>query len=270
MKTILIAAVLILAALAIAQFMLSSQFSSRIADLGRRLIATQHSIGPDQASIPPVIRDFALRNGGQVGGPIVVSMIQAAEMRLSVDQPFFSLAASQLSGTRIPGFAWQAKGMMSGFILLQVFDSYVDGEGALEVRIAGSIPVAGSRGPETDKGEAMRYLAELPWNPDAMLNAARLTWRVIDALSVEVAMDTTGGVARVILGLDEGGDIVAIEAADRPRGDGTSARWVGRFSDYAQIGAYRFPQYGEIAWDLPAGEFIYWRGTILSVTAATP
>lgn len=41
-----------------------------------------------------------------------------------------------------------------------------------------------------------------------------------------------------------------------------------RISDYAQVGAYRFPRHGEIAWDLPNGEFIYWRGDVLTLEPA--
>ncbi len=266
MKTSLVVAAVLLVALLAAQLVLSGQFASKINDLGRRLVASQSASSPDVALIPPIMREFALRNGEHVGGPTVVSMTQNAEMRLQVDQPFFRLDASQLSGTRQPAFVWQAKGMMSAIVPLQVVDAYVEGVGGLEVRIAGSIPVASSIGPETDKGEAMRFLAELPWNPDAILNATGLIWRQVDETAVEVSMQTGGGVARVLLHFDERGDVTAIEAADRPRAGDTPAPWVGRFSDYAQVGLYRFPGHGEVAWDLPDGEFVYWRGDILSVT----
>jgi hypothetical protein len=110
----------------------------------------------------------------RIGGPSAVTMLQCAEMRLAVDQPFFKLDAWQVSGTRQPGFVWQAKGTMSTIVPLQVLEAYMGSAGELEVRIAGSIPVATSTGPETAKGEAMHFLAELPWNPDAILNAAGL------------------------------------------------------------------------------------------------
>lgn len=137
-------------------------------------------------------------------------------MRLAIDQPFFQLDASQLSGTTTPSFVWQPSGTMSGIVPLQIVDAYVAGVGELEVRIAGSIPVASAGGPETAKGEAMRFLAELPWNPDAVLNADGLTWRQIDETSVEVSVETSGGQARVTMLFDEAGDITAIEADDVP------------------------------------------------------
>jgi hypothetical protein len=254
----------VVAVLALAQFFSSRQFGAKISDLGRRLAATQ--LDPSiTLRVPDVMRAFALRNGGRIGGPSTVTMIQAAEMRLSISQQFFRLDASQVSGTRTPSFVWHAKGAMSRLITLSIVDSYVDGIGLLEVRIAGSIPIATSTGAETSRGEAMRFLAELPWNPDAILNATALKWQVIDDRSLLVSIDTAGGPAQVMLRIDAAGDIVAIHADRRPRAGSTPARWVGRFDRYEQVGAYRFPRHGEIAWDLPEGEFIYWRGDILSI-----
>ena len=264
MKIFLTIAAIVFVALALMQFLRSRQFVFKIADLGQRLTATQQDLGPS-AMVPAIMQAFALRNGGKVGGPMTVTMFQIAKMRLEDGQPFFKLDASQLSGTRTPGFVWEAKGTMNGIIPLSIVDSYVDGLGLLEVRIAGSIPIATSTGPETAKGEAMRFLAELPWNPDAILNASALKWRVIDDQTVLVSMDTDGGLAQVTLRFDSAGDIVAIDAESRPRAGDTSARWVGRFGNYEQVGAYRFPRYGEIAWDLTKGEFIYWRGEILGI-----
>lgn len=186
-------------------------------------------------------------------------------MRLAIDQEFFALDASQISATHMPGFVWQATGRMYSIVPIRVVDSYVGGDGLLEVRLAGTLAVAKAAGEETAKGEAMRFLAELPWNPDAILNASGLNWQVIDDQTVSVAMDTAGGSAQVILRLDADGDIVAIEAQDRPRSGATPAPWVGRFSQYEFLGPYRFPRYGEVAWVLPEGEFVYWRGTILGI-----
>ncbi|MGV8952220.1 MAG: DUF6544 family protein [Cypionkella sp.] len=260
--TILAVVVLVLP---LAQFLLSLQFAAKIKNLSRRLTATQLA-DSTSTRVPATMRAFALRNGGRVGGPSTVTMVQAAEMRLAIGQPFFRLDASQISGTRTPGFVWQAKGAMNGIIPLTIVDSYVDGMGVLEVRIAGSIPIATSAGAETSLGEAMRFLAELPWNPDAILNAHALQWLVIDDRALLVSMDTAGGSAQVKLRLDAAGDIVQISAEGRPRADHDPARWVGRFARYAQVGAYRFPRHGEVAWDLPDGEFIYWRGDILSIS----
>jgi hypothetical protein len=270
MKMLLIVAGLVVVAVLAMQFVRSGVFREKIDDLRQQLLASQVSAPPDQSLIPILVREFAARNGGRIGGPTAVHMAQSAEMRLQPDQPFFPIEATQLSGTREPGFVWHAAGTMAVFVPLQVVDSYVAGMGWLEARIAGSIPVASARGPDIDKGEAMRFLGELAWNPDAMINAKGLTWRQVDDVTVEVSMQTQGGTARVSLLFDAAGDIVGIAADDRPAavGNVVPTRWIGRFSDYARSGPYRWPRHGEIAWMLPEGEFIYWRGAILSITPA--
>lgn len=265
---IAVAGAIIVAVLA-TELALSGLLSAKVEELLRRLRASQVSAAPDQSLIPLQVRDFAARNGGLIGGASVVRMVQRAEMRLKPDQAFFRIGATQLSGVRDPGFVWRATGALAGIVPLQVVDSYVAGAGWLEARIAGAIPVASARGPEIDKSEAMRFLAELAWNPDAMINASGLSWRPVDSRTVEVSMTTRGGPARVRLLFDAVGDITGIEADDRPGAIGKlPAPWIGRFSDYVRIGAYRWPRHGEIAWALPEGEFVYWRGEIVSVTRA--
>ena len=272
MELALIVLILVVAVGVIVQIALASGFAAKIGTARQRLIALQVSPPPDQALIPQIVRTFAARAGGRLNGPVVVRAVQSAEMKLQADQPFFHIDATQLSATRDPGFVWDAKGTMASVIPLRVVDSYVGGEGWLEARIAGSFAVANASGPVVSKAEAMRFLAEFTWNPDSLVNAAGLTWRQLDEATVEVTMLTDGGPASVRLLFDPEGDIIGIEADDRPMGaDGDSrpTRWIGRFRDYATLGAYRVPRFGEVAWALPAGEFVYWRGEILSLTPAS-
>lgn len=256
--------------LAVAQVVRATRFSADIAALERQLARAQNAERVDLSKIPAIVVAFAERNGGTVGGPTIVVAQQVAEMRLDPGQPFFDMRARQVFGTRAPGFVWHAHGTMKGIIPVEIVDASVDDRGLLEARIAGSIPVAKASGPATDLGEAMRFLAELPFNPDAILNAPALKWTTVEPHSVTVSINTTGGEAVVRLDFDSNGDIVGIEATDRPRMVGDTViptRWVGRFADYTRIGAYRLPRTGEIAWILPAGEFVYWRGGMTSLVS---
>ncbi|MEO8685264.1 MAG: DUF6544 family protein [Devosia sp.] len=262
---------LALAVIAIAvPFLFSRQFVAKIEAWRRIVIAAQTSAPPEQNTIPEIMRAFALRNGATVGGPATVLTHQRDEMTTGPGQAFFTLQATQLSGTRKPGFVWEATATMARVLPFRVVDALVADDGRLEVRVAGAIPMVNASGPDSDKGEMMRFLSELAWNPDAILNAAALKWRQIDTRTVEVSMETSGGIAVVRQLFDADGDIVGIEADDRPYlldGKTVPMRWVGRFRDYAQFGGYRVPRYGEVAWALPEGEFVYFRGTITSFVA---
>ena len=269
------AIVLALAALGGWLWLAASQFAASVTMLEGRLAESQHAPagGVDIATLPPILQEFARRNGGRAGGPTLVRAQQQAEMRLSPDQPFFPVTASQLFGTHQPGFVWNANATLMGIIPMVVIDSYVDGVGQLDARIAGAISTASAGGTEGALGEAMRFLAELPFNPDAILNAPDLHWQQADESSVTVSLQTAGGLATVRLTFDAAGDIAQVDAPERPRmvGDiSVPTPWHGRFSDYGAVGAYRLPRHAEIAWLLPDGEFVYWRGAMTSLEAATP
>ena len=258
-------AIALICLIALVQLIVSRQFAGHIETLRSMAAGEQLSGVTTSQDLPEIMRLFAVRNGATLGGPASVLAHQRAEMRLGPKQDFFPIAATQLSGTRKPAFVWDAWGKFAGVVPIHVVDCYVAGAGLLEARLAGSIRVALGTGPESDKGEIMRFLSELALNPDAILNAEGLTWRQIDQNTVAVSAPSAGGVATVRHRFDARGDIVGIEADDRPYavdGGYLPTRWIGRFSDYAQFGRYRLPTHGEVAWMLPEGEFVYWRGDI--------
>lgn len=272
MKPILFGLMAVLLIGLIVLTILSSRFQDRIARLRLEAAAEQLEASRNVSEPPPIMRRFAERNGGRANGPFTVLSRQRAQMRLAPNQPFFDVDATQLSGTRTAAFVWQATANVATVVPIRVVDSYVRGHGLLEVKVAGALPMAHATGPENDIGEMMRFLSELAWNPDAILSVQGLAWRQIDDRTVEVSAPTDGGIARVRHIFDAEGDIVGIEADDRPYlVDGLSqpTRWIGRFGAYATYGAYRLPSYGEVAWDLPEGEFVYWRGTILSFAGSS-
>jgi hypothetical protein len=96
----------------------------------------------------------------------------------------------------------------------------------------------------------MRYLSELAWAPHAMLHNPQLSWREIDATTVEVSAESQAGPARVRL-IFKNGDITRIEADDRPRTVGrriVPTRWQERCCDYREMNGCRIPtRAGELA-----------------------
>ena len=58
-------------------------------------------------------------------------------------------------------------------LAIKVVDAYAEGEGTLDVRLLGRT-MQRERGPEMAVGEAMRYLAELPLVPHAMVHNGEL------------------------------------------------------------------------------------------------
>jgi hypothetical protein len=166
-------------------------------------------------------------------------------------------------------FEWRAGFGPNPFVRVRVVDRYRDGEGLLVARVWGLIPATRSTGPDTDRGEAMRYLAELPWVPYAMRSNRQLCWRELDDGSVEVSTLVGGRDASVHLSFDDAG-LIRGASGIRPRLAGRTAidtPFTGRFGDYVELGGIRVPGSGELSWELPEGPFTYWRGDVTSLVA---
>jgi hypothetical protein len=112
-------------------------------------------------------------------------------------------------------------------------------------------------------GELMRYLAETPWYPTALLPGQGVVWSGIDDQSAKATL--TDGSVLVDLTFRFGADdlIASIRAEARGRTVGgriVPTPWEGRWSGYARQGGMLVPMTGEVAWVLPQGDKPYWRG----------
>ena len=90
-----------------------------------------------------------------------------------------------------------------------------------------------------------------------MQNNPQLSWREIDASTVEVSAATAGGPARVRFTFHNG-DIARIEADDRPRTVGrriAPTRWEGSCGDYPEMEGFRIPTRAAVSWLLDGNPF---------------
>jgi hypothetical protein len=201
--------------------------------------------------------------------PERVHLMQTGEMfRRPGDRPLAFSAVQEYAVQRVE-FEWRAAFGPNRLVRLAVVDRYRDGEGLLTAKVWGLLPAMRSAGPETDRGEAMRYLGELPWVPYAIASNLELTWRELGDGSVEVSTRVGETIASVQLSLD-GSGLIRTASAMRPRIAGKTAidtPWVGEFGDYVELGGIRVPERAEASWELPEGRFTYWRGEIQSLAA---
>jgi hypothetical protein len=190
---------------------------------------------------------------------------QVGEMRFGPDRPWFPFHAEQwYEGDGIE-FRWKAQARMTPLLRASVSDVFEGGRGVLVAKLLGVIPVARSRGPATDRGEAMRGAAELPWRPFAFRESRLLTWEVTASGSLRARYDDGGTQTAVEFEVDHDGRVLRCSAPDRPRLVGKEAvdtPWSGKMSDYAEFDGVLVPTRAEVAWTLPDGPFTYWRAKV--------
>lgn len=209
-----------------------------------------------------------IRRFSMPGGPIDCRgtwLRQVGEMRFAPARPWMPFEAEQwFEGSGID-FRWQARVRMGPLVRARVIDSFEHGRGFLVARVFGVIPVARARGPETDLGEAMRGLAELPWRPFAFRNGPPLAWEAHGSNRLGARFDDGRTRVAVEFEVDEDGCVRGMSVPKRPRGMGKTTvetPWSGRFSEYRVFDGLRVPTAGEVWWSLPEGPFTYWRGRV--------
>ena len=186
------------------------------------------------SEVPQEVGQLAERVGC-VGGKALshVDLRQTGQMRQDAASAWMGFGACQRIELTKCSFEWKAR--MGPRRLIRVTDTFSNGSGRLAVSLFGLIPIGGAANSvDLDRGELMRYLAELAWAPDAMLSNRALHWRTFGERLFVAAGDGARR-AEVQITLDQEGRIGEVFATDRPRRIGN--RFVagagrGRFIDY--------------------------------------
>lgn len=254
-----------------------ARWAARTAALLDRLEATREVPQPARvdlrglAALPPPVLSF-LHAALTDGMPLVaaVSIGQRGTFNLGVAKdrwrPF---VARQRVVTRRPGFAWDAAVSLIPGIAVNVHDAYVDGEGLLRPAVAGLM----SLGEQRDRGdlavgELMRFLAEAPCYPTALLPGQGVTWEAVDERSARATLRDATLAVTLTFTFGDDALIESVRAEARGRtvaGKTVPTPWEGRWTDYRLCEGMRVPFAGEVAWLLPEGRKAYWRGTSTGV-----
>lgn len=193
-----------------------------------------------------------------------VRLEQEGEFRLGgADAGWKPLEATQHYTVDPPGFVWDATIDVAPFLPVRVVDAYAHGEGYLRGKLLSTITVVDAGpDPKMDESELVRYLAETPWFPTALLPAAGVEWEAIDDRSARATLEHDGTVASVVFHFDDENLIERVTTERYRQEDDAVAPWKGTFRAYEERNGTLIPTDAEVAWDLPGGEVPYWRGRI--------
>ncbi len=175
--------------------------------------------------------------------------------------------------THRPGFVWDARIAMAPGLTAFVHDAYVAGEGVLRAALAGLLTVMEQpASPELAQGEALRYLAETPWYPTALLPGQGVRWEAIDEAHALAILEDGETSVSLLFEFGPDGLVHSVRADERYREvDGmiVATPWLGRHWNYEWRDGVLVPLEGEVAWLLPDGPRPYWRGTVERIEFAS-
>ena len=171
--------------------------------------------------------------------------------------------------TRRPGFLWDAQVSLLPGLTVRVVDSYIAGKGLLQAAVLGLYTVADvSGGGEIARGEFMRFFAEAPWYPTALLPSQGVRWEAVDERSANATINDGPLRLTLLFRFNDAGLIESFRAEARGAMDGkemTMIPWEGNWSNYQKRDGMTVPLTGEVAWMRPDGRRPYFIGTVTSV-----
>jgi len=217
----------------------------------------------------PVQRYFraVLEDGQPIISAATLEMTGTMNMSATGEQwkPFTS---RQRVVTRKPGFLWDAEVAMFPGLPAHVEDSYIAGHGRLIAKVFGLFTVADSQGTgEIARGELMRYFAESPWYPTALLPSQGVRWQAVDDACANATLVDGPITLTLLFRFNDAGLIASVRAESRGAGVGKDGvmvmlPWDCALSDYQPQGGMLIPMTGEAAWVQPEGRKVYFVGRV--------
>ncbi len=217
----------------------------------------------------PVERYFrsVLTDGQPIIAATTLEMSGTINLSATAEQwkPFTS---RQRVVTRKPGFLWDAEVDMLPGLPAHVEDSYIAGHGRLIAKVFGLFTVADSQGTgEIARGEFMRYFAESPWYPTALLPSQGVRWAAVDDTCANASIVDGPITLTLLFRFNDRGLIASVRAESRGAGVGKDGvmvmlPWDCALSDYQPQDGMQIPMIGEAAWVRPEGRKVYFVGHV--------
>jgi hypothetical protein len=275
MKWIAIIGVLIIVSFGLAAIYGRYRWQSDTDKVRAKLVSGQQIIKPkiyDQKEIEglpaPVQRFFktVLKDGQAIASAVKLS--QQGQFNMSETEDKWSpFTATQLVITQRPGFDWDARIQMAPGLNAFVHDTYLLGEGSLHASLLGLFTVAKMPStPEANQGELLRFFAEAPWYPTALLPSQGVRWEAINDTSARATLTDGATTVSVVFQFNAEGTIDTFRAEARYRDKLTAMPWSGRFWEYSVQGGMLIPLEGEVGWEYPEGTRLYFKGRITEIS----
>jgi hypothetical protein len=248
------------------------RFVHRVEGEARELLTVAHPQGKpvdrsDLEPLPAPVRRW-LETSGVIGRPraTTVRLRQRGQLRIKEDGAWMPVRAEQYFSVEPPAFVWRVDATMMHVLPIAGRDKYVGGHGEMLIKPGSLVTVVDARDAKIDQGALLRYLGEIIWFPSAAL-ATGIAWDAIDASHAKVTLRDGGMTVSAVFTFDERGRVVRFDAT-RYMGAGPDAEltpWFATISAWRTFEGVEVPTEGEVAWDLAAGPFTYFRWEIVDL-----
>lgn len=250
-----------------------TRFSTRVDTEARALLTAAREAPPtpiraeELASLPAPVGRWLTRSG-VVGGSRAetVRLRQEGALRTSPGGAWMPAHALQYFSVDEPAFVWRVETAIAGIVPISGRDRLAGGRGAMQILAGALVPIVDVDDDKIALGAMLRYLGEIIWFPSAALSRP-IAWEPIDDRHARGVLRAAGSEVRAVFVFDEAGRVLRLEA-ERYMGGGDDAKvrpWMARCTEWKRVRGVEVPVEGDVAWNLPEGEFSYYRWRITDV-----
>jgi len=224
-------------------------------------------------NLPQALQNY-LNKIGIIGKKEInrVRLKQKGEFKLNPNSKWKELTAEQYINTENLSFLWYAKIKMVPLVNFHVIDEFIHGKGALNAKLFNLITVVDEKGPKLDEGEFQRFLGEIPWYPNFLLNE-NIECQELENKTVRVKlghkddMQISGNLI-----FDDTGLIKEFNTKRyyTNKEEITLEDWHGYWFDYEKIEGIIIPTRFKVCWNLDNQEYCYIRANITNMEFNNP
>jgi len=210
----------------------------------------------DIVDLPPIVQRY-FRFSQVIGKPRVTSFGFSMEGRIrqSADAEWMELVSRQYNLLSDPARIYYIRGKwpMTGL------DTYMRGEGRMQIKLMNLIPVADVSGPEMDVSGLVTFLNDLILCPLGYFSVP-VEWKQVGDTQAEVSLSNRGITVTALVTFDEAGRVVNWESDDRYAevdGEQLRDRWSTPMDAYDEVNGLRIPVSGRGIHDFDGEPYVY-------------
>jgi hypothetical protein len=141
------------------------------------------------------------------GTPLATSvhLTMRGTMRLAPEQAWMPIQAEEILSTQ--GFIWKAIAR-AGLMQMRGADYYTQGNGRTRFSLWGLIPLVNAHNPNVMRSAIGRWIGEYFWLPSALLPQNGVSWKAIDANTIQADLKADGEPIALTFVIDDRGQLL--------------------------------------------------------------
>lgn len=212
------------------------------------------------SGLPAPVQQW-LKASGAVGKEHVYAGKVEQDIRMKLEpgqRGWYRARALQYTTVTPPSLIWTVDVHMNQLIQFRGRDKFVDGKGAMLIKVNSLINAVNAQGEKLDEGTLQRFLGEMVWFPSLALST-HITWEDINEHTAKATMSYRGTTGSGTFYFNDEGEFVKFSAMRFKDHKPGSKRysWLLTVEDYEVFEGIKVPSKMKATWKLPEGDWTW-------------